>query len=804
LIANALSAFRAVIEAAGLRPGEIIADGTLRRCPVDGKPNARDGAYVLHLDAPVSGWWQNYRTGEADTWTAKEERSLSPAERRALQARIEADRYAREAETAKRHAEARKKALYVLGKAQDCTAHPYLERKGARICPGLKVGEDGRLLVPVLSPEDGKPMSLQSIAADGGKLFLSGGRIQGGFFPIKGKDGCLCICEGLATGLSIHEATGQTVLCAFNAGNLEAVARNAREKYPDRELVLCTDDDHATPGNPGLSKATAAALAVGGLLAVPSFKEPAGRTDFNDLHQAEGLDVVRAQLKQCRTVTKRDRGQPELITPVSFDVPNVPDIDPAMLPPILGEFCAAVAEGLQVPFELALINALACVAVAGQRKFKVQVRPDYTEPVNIYALAALPPGERKSANVAACKAPLVQWEAQAQEEARAAIREALSERKTLERAIETKRAKAGAAKTAEARREIINEIKTLEAELPEVPASPRLLIDDVTPEAIPAFMECQQERAGIIEAEGGFFDILAGRYSKGIPNLDAVLKLWSGEPVHVDRKGGPPVVLHDPALTICLTPQPEIIRGMADKPGFRGRGLVGRFLYLMPRSRVGSREVEPRPIPQAVQEHYAAKLRTLLALQWSLGSDGKPVAYILQLEPAAYSEWLDFHRDVEWQLRSGGELEAMADWGGKLHGAAIRLAGLLHLAEHDAPHQQPIGLDTMRQALGLAKAFTEHAKAAFALMGADPDIECARHILAWIQDRRIEAFTAREAFEKVKGRYQKMDKVRAGLSVLEERAYIFPASMPEREPGKAGRCPSPRYSVNPLAYRRAA
>lgn len=58
-LSDPVNAFRTVIEAAGLRPGEIIADGALHRCPVDGKPNAKDGAYLLHLDPPASGWWQN-------------------------------------------------------------------------------------------------------------------------------------------------------------------------------------------------------------------------------------------------------------------------------------------------------------------------------------------------------------------------------------------------------------------------------------------------------------------------------------------------------------------------------------------------------------------------------------------------------------------------------------------------------------------------------------------------------------------------------------------------------------------------
>ena len=473
--------------------------------------------------------------------------------------------------------------------------------------------------------------------------------------------------------------------------------------------------------------------------------------------------------------------------------------DPTALPQILGEFCGAVAEGLQVPFELVLINALACVAVAGQRKFKVQVRPAYTEPVNIYALAALPPGERKSATVEVCKRPLLDWEAAEQEWARENIRKVQSERKTLEKVIETKRTKAGHAKP-EALPALIEEIKQLEARLPEVPASPRLLIDDVTPEAIPVFLECQQERAGIIEAEGGLFETLAGRYSKGVPNLDTVLKAWSGETVHVDRKIGLPIALSNPTLTICLSPQPEIIRSLADKPGFRGRGLLGRFLYLMPRSRVGSRKVEPQPIPQAVQDRYEAKVRVLLNLPWAMAPDGMPTCYHLKLELEAYREWLEYYRGVEASLRPGGELELIADWGGKLHGAAARLAGLLHLVEHDDPITNPIGLGTMKQAMGLATVFTEHAKAAFALMGADPNIECAKHILTWIQGHRIEEFKARDAFQAVKGRYLKMEMVKAGLSILEERAYIFRAKVPEDELGRAGRPASPGYIVNPLTF----
>ncbi len=187
-----LNEFRAELRSAGLCPDEIIPDGKLHRCPVEGKPQAKDGAYVLHIDEPVTGWWQNYRTGAEATWTAGGNGSKPTEQQRQV---WEAARQRREIELVHAHAEAAERANKMLGEAVECAAHPYLQGKGVRPCPGLKVDRDGRLLVPVVEP-DGKVQSLQSIAPDGAKRFLHGGRTAGGFFSIQGQDGPLLVCEG--------------------------------------------------------------------------------------------------------------------------------------------------------------------------------------------------------------------------------------------------------------------------------------------------------------------------------------------------------------------------------------------------------------------------------------------------------------------------------------------------------------------------------------------------------------------------------------------------------------------------------
>ena len=149
-----------------------------------------------------------------------------------------------------------------------------------------------------LRDADGVIQSLQFIAPDGTKRFLAGGRVQGCCFTVTSNPtGPLVLCEGYATGASLHEATGYSVICAMNCGNLPDAADAARKHWPQREIILAADDDQLTNGNPGLSKATAAAKAIRARLAVPQFRDTTTNpTDFNDLHQLEGLDTVKKQI----------------------------------------------------------------------------------------------------------------------------------------------------------------------------------------------------------------------------------------------------------------------------------------------------------------------------------------------------------------------------------------------------------------------------------------------------------------------------------------------------------------------------
>ena len=267
---------------------------------------------------------------------------------------------------------------------------------------------------------------------------------------------------------------------------------------------------------------------------------------------------------------------------VPLNAPNLPELDLAHLPSWAGDYARALAADTETPPELAAGMILATCATAAARRLRVMVKPGYFEPCNLWVVVALTPGNRKSAVQSAATMPLVAWERDQAVIMEPEIKRITSERKTLEARANKKRNNAANEKDDNKAKDLAREAAALEAELPEIPFQPQIWTSDATPERLGALLAEQGECMAWLSSEGGVFDLLQGRYSNGIPNLDLVLKAHSGDPERVDRGSRPAVYLRSPRLSIGLSPQPDVLRGLASKPGFRGRGLLGRILYLLP------------------------------------------------------------------------------------------------------------------------------------------------------------------------------------------------------------------------------
>lgn len=286
-----------VITAADIHP-----DGQIHRVRhTSSKKGELDAWYVLHLDGKVPvgvcGCWKGIEF--ESKWIANIGRELGFVERMEhdlwVKQIVEAKRLAREAAQVK----AADRAEEEIGAYADASEeHPYLQRK--RVKPhGIKVDRAGRLVVPITNA-DGEIISHQTIDGDGIKRYLKGGRVDGGFYELRGQRQVVFVGEGFATCASVYEATGYTVFVAFDKGNLLKVAKVAKEMFPGSKVIIAADNDQFTDGNPGLKAAHEASNAVRGSFVYPQFSESevsAGKpTDFNDLHCLRGLDAVREQI----------------------------------------------------------------------------------------------------------------------------------------------------------------------------------------------------------------------------------------------------------------------------------------------------------------------------------------------------------------------------------------------------------------------------------------------------------------------------------------------------------------------------
>ncbi|MCE3603007.1 DUF927 domain-containing protein [Massilia sp. P8910] len=170
---------------------------------------------------------------------------------------------------------------------------------------GLRYAKGGVLLVPLLDGL-GKLWNVQRIFANGDKRFLKDGRVSFCFHLIGdvAASDWLLIAEGYATAATLHQATGYAVAVAFNEANIKHVAASLHALHPTAKMLICADDDSETEAktgkNPGIVAAAAAAKAVSGAWCKPTGLA-VGKTDFNDLAVASGLDVVQGQIAAAVT-----------------------------------------------------------------------------------------------------------------------------------------------------------------------------------------------------------------------------------------------------------------------------------------------------------------------------------------------------------------------------------------------------------------------------------------------------------------------------------------------------------------------
>lgn len=287
-----------------------------------GDKKGKRGGYCLTIlpDGFAYGNFCSFKSGDKGKWNSSQNnKKLTKEEKESFANKIKQAEKDREIRQNKIHEQRSIEAQKEWNSASESKSHPYLKSKKISSF-GFRIKGDN-LLVPLFLHD--RIWSYQTVSPDGEKLFLPGGKKKGCYFKLGGGDeGSIGICEGVATGASLYEALGIPIFIAFDAGNLEAVAVEAKMLYPKATIYIFGDNDQWTTNqkgdlsNTGVIKGRQAAEKVDGFCLVPEFPpdDIELKSDWNDYAVSNGVHAVREFLMPI-IENNKNKSTPEPLEP---------------------------------------------------------------------------------------------------------------------------------------------------------------------------------------------------------------------------------------------------------------------------------------------------------------------------------------------------------------------------------------------------------------------------------------------------------------------------------------------------------
>lgn len=396
------------------------------------------------------------------------------------------------------------------------------------------------------------------------------------------------------------------------------------------------------------------------------------------------------------------------------------------LPDVLKNYVSDVAESTQTPIDMAGVASLALMSIAMQPRYKVFGKADWEEQLSLYCMIVAEPSDRKSAVFNQIIKVIQSFEAEYNEHHSIDVLKSQEEHTSLEKRYKkaTKDYENGKI-TKDEYDEAFRKYSTHKVIKPI-----SLTLDDVTSESLTNEIESQEGCIALVSSEGGIFDIISGSYTN-FPNIDIFLKGYSGDFIKVSRIGRPSLYVKNPRLTILLTVQPKVLESVVNNGTFTGRGLSARFLYSVPKSLVGSRRFETKPINFDNKKRFSDLIHEIL-------KEPKSSTTYITLSNDAYSLLKDYYEEFESRLIT--DLKDIGGWAGKLVGNILRISALITRArniKYDAFLYTPstddsaewiVQKEDMESAIKLGNYFLEHARFAFDFM--DDNTTKNKHLIS--------------------------------------------------------------------------
>lgn len=452
------------------------------------------------------------------------------------------------------------------------------------------------------------------------------------------------------------------------------------------------------------------------------------------------------------------------------------------LPSVLLNFVADVAKSVQVYPDMIVLPMLSALSECIQGKAVIKFPCNsHTEPLNLYTLTIASPGERKSGVMRFITAPIDKFLKSENKRRRPEIDAYNIEKRLLENELD--RIIKGKNADPERAKEIAGEIRNLKPV-----RSLTMNITDVTPEALAYEMSVNNNRMGILDDEGGIFDILCGLYSGGICNIDLFLKSYDGSPYVVARRTKENIILDNPLLAIGIMTQHQAFEKALQNPQFSGRGLIHRFLFAFPASKAGSRQFYSPAINQTTIDNYERLVFKLLNMK---ESEELESIQVIRTNKKADEIFKTYFYLLENKIKNDGLFENMREWANKQYARCLRIAGIFHLCEHSA--DELLDEATAQKAVGISVWAENHACRAFGEVSdaEDETTKNAKYILSKLKKVNEEKIPKSELLRMC--RSVNATECDEPLELLEDMKYIKIEVIKNGERGR----PKEYIKINP-------
>lgn len=449
--------------------------------------------------------------------------------------------------------------------------------------------------------------------------------------------------------------------------------------------------------------------------------------------------------------------------PIYLDDYDLPTFPTEIYSSVIRDMTNSVADFTQTPPDFAAMVTIGALSTALSKKFLIEPKDGWTEPLNTYTMPLMEPSNRKSSVFKSMMAPIYKHENELIKKREPIIERTNAKLFALDKRIDYLQ-KAFAKTNDSSTKEEIDEAINAKTKITRL-YTPCLVLDDATPEVVVVRLKENNEKISILSAEGDFLENLKGKDVK----VDIYLKGHSGDNHRDDRIGRKTEKLDNPLITICIAAQPGILKNLPDF--LHDRGFVSRFLFAVPKDFIGYRDPNPPSVPPEVQDKYNKLLTKLMNFE----SDN-PIT--LHLDAAGRNLLVTLQTEVEKEFREGGVLhDGLNFWGGKLVGQLVRLAGLLHISSHantaedinDIP--TIISNESLHAAFRLKDYFIAHAEKAFGVMRQNAALTDAKYILEKLLKEGF--IISRQAiWQKTKKKFVTAERLDRSFNVLVSRYYI--------------------------------